>query len=129
MAKGWAGSWLKLLFLLLLSAPQAFLPLLHAHLGREQAPAVLHIPGLERYYYPDELGIYQSSLPSWEGTVVRSDDGVRRELKAGPILAAVLPKPVPPPPLEPEVKPACQPPVQALSSRPYLPLLPRAPPA
>lgn len=122
--------WLKLLFLVLLSVPQAFLPLLHAHLGQEQAPAVLHIPGLERYYHPDELGIDQSSsLPSWEGIVVRSDDGVRREPQAGPILAAVLPEPAPLPPRELEVKPACQPPVQALPSRPYLPLLPRAPPA
>ncbi|MFN3920611.1 MAG: hypothetical protein ACK4JF_10055 [Methylohalobius sp.] len=126
MARGKA--WLKLLFLLLLSAPQAFLPLLHAHLGREQAPAVLHIPGLERYYHPGELGIYQSS-PLWEEIVVCSDDGVRREPQAGPILTAVLPEPVPSPPLESQVKPACLLPVQALSSRSYLPLLPRAPPA
>ncbi len=121
--------YLRLLILLVMSVPQAFMPLLHAHLGGDGSPAVLHLPGLERYYHTDDPGIYRSApLPSWEGVVVRSDAGVRRKMQAGPTLAALLPEPVPSP-AEPEVEPAWQKPSQALPSRSCLTLLPRAPPA
>lgn len=121
--------YLRLLLLLVMSVPQAFMPLLHAHLGRDGSPAVLHLPGLERYYHPDDPGIYRSApLPSWEGVVVRSDDGVHRKPQAGPTLAAVLPEPVPSL-AEPQRPPAWQKPSQAPPSRSCRIILPRAPPA
>lgn len=122
-------AYLKVLILVLLSVPQAFMPLLHAHVGGDGSPAVLHLPGLERYYHTDEPGIYRNApLPSWEEAIVRSDDGVRRELVVAPPLAAVLP-----PPLPSMIGPSPSPPQQAPPSAPQLRfclnlLLPRAPP-
>lgn len=119
----------KLVVLLLLSVPQVFAPLLHAHLGQEGAPAVLHLPGLERYYHAGDPRVDLSApLPSWEGVVVRADDGVHRQLPLAPAFAAV-----PSPPLPSTGSPLPSPPQQApppLRLRSCLhDLLPRAPPA
>ncbi len=119
--------YLRLLILLMMSVPQAFLPLLHAHLGRDRSPAVLHLPGLERYYQvgDPEVGP-ERLLPSWKGVIVRSDDGVR-PLKISLTSAAILPGTVPPLAEREEVEQSFKA-VQA-SSQFWPILLPRAPPA
>lgn len=120
--------YLKFLILLVMSVPQAFIPLLHAHLGKDESPAALHLPGLERFCHLGKPGLDQSKLPAWEGVIVRSDDGIRRELQAGPTLAAVSPEPAPSL-AKPKVQPAWPTPFQVPRSRPGLIILSRAPPA
>ncbi|MCX8050051.1 MAG: hypothetical protein N3A55_10410 [Methylohalobius sp.] len=115
------------MFLVFLSALQACSPLLHAHLGPEHAPSVLHLPGLERYYHSEPEAYQSSSLPSDEGVVVRSDDGVCREIKTLPILALVLFDSIPPF-AEPQIEKAGSIPAQASPFQPRITPPPRAPP-
>ncbi|GAB6067147.1 hypothetical protein JCM13664_04650 [Methylothermus subterraneus] len=122
-------AYFKLAVWLLLCVPQVFLPLVHAHVGGERAPGAVHLPGLERYSHPDGPELSGgAALPAWEGAIVRSDDGLRREPVATLPWLAILPSALPsrllPAAFLPPPTPAPSPPPSYLPSP-----RPRAPPA
>lgn|GEM_PF-5988753 len=70
--------YIRILAILLLVLPQAFAPLVHAHVGADVSPPGVHLPGLDLKTDPQD-GMAGTFLPLQdEGIVVSADDGVRQ---------------------------------------------------
>ncbi|GAB4354681.1 MAG: hypothetical protein ACPW60_01445 [Methylohalobius sp. ZOD2] len=121
---------LRILALLLISLPQAFMPLLHAHVGEDGSPRIVHVPGWESYFQEtDGSALKGNSLASdWQGVVVRSDGGIRRQSLACPPLVALPVEPIPDV-VEPRLRPPRRGPPRIAAFDFTLSAYPRAPPA
>lgn len=70
--------YIRILAILLIALPQAFAPLVHAHVGVDVSPPGMHLPGLDLRAGPQD-GMAGTFLPvQEEGIVVSADDGVRQ---------------------------------------------------
>ncbi len=70
--------YLRILAIVLAALPQAFAPLVHAHVGADLSPSEIHLPGLEMKAESGGRVMESCSAGFREGGVVSADQGVRK---------------------------------------------------
>ena len=97
--------YLRILAIVLAALPQAFAPLVHAHVGVDLSPSEIHLPGLEMKAESGGRVMESYSAGFREGGVVNADQGVRKLQACFPSSAflplswvedATIPRPVAP---------------------------------